>query len=117
VDTLLAALKTPGEFATGSPDPLGPGIIFLHNDLTPCWRAAAAWALGEIGDKRAIPELLKVVGDFNNATETRHAAAISLGKLGDASTRLAMRELAKDYPEVSTRQTLIRSSAAVSGRN
>lgn len=117
VDTLLAALRAPGEFAAGSPDPLGPGLIFLHNDLTPCWRAAAAWALGEIGDKRAIPDLLKVVGDFNNATEIRHAAAESLGKLGDASTRLAMRELAKDYPEVSTRNTLIKQGRPTAGRN
>ena len=21
--------------------PLGPGVLFLHNDLTPCWRAAS----------------------------------------------------------------------------
>jgi HEAT repeat protein len=110
VETLLAALKTPGEHTFGSPDPLGPGLIFLHNDLTPCWRAAAAWGLGEIGDKRAIPELLKVAGDFDNATDTRHAAAVALGKLADPTTRVAMRKLAKGYPEVSTRETLVKMS-------
>jgi HEAT repeat protein len=106
-DTLLAALASPNEFADGSPDPLGPGILFLHNDLTPCWRAAAAWALGRIGDARAAPALLKVVGDFGNATDTRHAAAVALGRLADPSVRDSLRKLASDYPEVSTRKALL----------
>ena len=40
-ETLIAALRDePAEAASGRPDPLGPGVLFLHNDLTPCWRAA-----------------------------------------------------------------------------
>jgi HEAT repeat protein len=104
--TLLAALAAPAEFADGSPDPLGPGILFLHNDLTPCWRAAAAWALGRIGDTRAAPALLEVAGDFTNSTDTRHAAAVALGQVGDAAVGAAVAKLAADYPEVSTRQAL-----------
>ncbi len=106
IDTLLDALASPSEFSEGSPDPLGPGILFVHNDLTPCWRAAAAWALGRIGDERAIPALLKVVGDFSNATDTRHAAAVALERIGSATTRESMTKLAADYPEVSTRKIL-----------
>ena len=49
--------QEPTESSTGRPDPLGPGVLFLHNDLTPCWRAAVAWALGRIGDRRARSEL------------------------------------------------------------
>jgi HEAT repeat protein len=113
-DTLLAALAAPAEFADGSPDPLGPGILFLHNDLTPCWRAAAAWALGRVGDARAAPALLKVAGDFANATDTRHAAAVALGSIGDASVREAIATLAADYPEVSTRQALLEAASRLS---
>ena len=107
-DALLATLRgTPPEFADGSPDPLGPGVMFLHNELTPCWRAASAWALGRLGDRRALPALLDTVGDLRNATDTRHAAAAALDALADAPARAAMEKLAADYPEVSTRRTLL----------
>jgi HEAT repeat protein len=112
---LLAALASPGEFAGGSPDPLGPGIHFLHNDLTPCWRAAAAWALGRVGDARVAPALVKVAGDFGNATDTRHAAAEALGRVGDAAARQAIAKLAADYPEVSTRKALFDAGQRLGG--
>jgi HEAT repeat protein len=106
VDTMLAALAKPNEFAEGSPNPLEPGLAFLHNDLTPCYRAAAAWALGKLGDKKAIPPLLAIVADFGNAIDTRHAAAVALGLLGDKSTLPAIDKLAASYPELSTRYAL-----------
>jgi len=34
--------------------------------------AGAAWAIGEIGDKKAGPILLKVTDDFLNATDTQY---------------------------------------------
>ncbi|MCY3023712.1 MAG: HEAT repeat domain-containing protein [Planctomycetota bacterium] len=89
--------------------------MFLHNDLTPCWRAAVAWALGRIGDRRAAPALLKVVSDLGNATDVRHAAAVALGRTGDASSLDAMRKLARDYPEVSTRLALLRACGQLGG--
>ena len=113
-DTLIAALTSPDEFADGSPDPLGPGIHFLHNDLTPCWRAAAAWALGRIGDARAVPALLSVAGNFGNATDTRHAAAVALDRLAGPASRDAIRKLASDYPEVSTRKVLAETDRRLS---
>ena len=114
VDTLIASLdREPPEGASGSPDPLGPGVLFLHNDLTPCWRAAAAWALGRIGDARATPALLKVIGDLKNAPDTRHAAAEAMGHFAGASNADAIRKLAADYPEISTRRTLMRIGAGL----
>jgi len=110
VDALVAVLDVcPPEAASGYPDPTKPEVLFLHNDLTPCYRAAAAWALGEIGDRRAVPVLLEVVGDLANATDTRYAAAEALGRIRDPSTADAVRDLAADYPEVSTRKALLRA--------
>jgi hypothetical protein len=111
-DALAAALsKSPTEAAPGRPDPSGPGVLFLHNDLTPCWRAACAWALGRIGDPRATPALVKVVGNLDNAPDTRYAAAEALGRLADPASLAGLRKLAEDYPEVSTRKALQRACA------
>jgi len=115
---LIAALEQgPPEAASGRPDPLGPGVLFLHNDLTPCWRAAAAWALGQIGDIRAVPVLLKTIGDLNNATDTRHAAAEALRRIADPASLASLRQLAADYPEVSTRRALLEACAGLDSRN
>lgn len=108
VDTLIAALeKFPTESATGFPDPLGPGVLFLHNDLTPCWRAAAAWALGQIGDKRAVPALLQASTDLANATDTRHSAAEALRNIADPGSLPQLRRAANSHPETSTRRMLL----------
>jgi len=113
VDALLAVLeKEPTEAANGYPDPVEPGVLFLHNGLTPCYRAAAAWALGRIGDRRAAATLLKVVGNLENAPDTRHAAAEALGRLADPGSVEAIRRLAAEYPEVSTRKILLQACAS-----
>ena len=114
---LIAALEDElPEAATGRPDPLGPGVLFLHNDLTPCWRAAVAWALGRIGDRRAVPVLLSVVADMENAPDTRHAAARALGRIADPASLASLRRLAADYPEVSTRRELLKACARCAAR-
>ncbi len=114
VASLRGALDDfPAEAASGRPDPLGPGVHFLHNDLTPCWRAAAAWALGRIGDPSATPSLLAVIEDPDNALDTRHAAAVALGRTANASFLPAMRDLSTETPEVSVRHALLESCAAV----
>jgi len=111
-DTLLAVLEgSLPEAAKGRPDPLGPGNLFLHNGLTPCWRAAIAWALGNVGDPRAIDPLKTIVADLVNAPDTRHAAAVALGELGTPDIHEELFALAKDYPEISTRKALLRSCA------
>jgi HEAT repeat protein len=109
VDALIAVLEqVPNEAAAGRPDPREPGVLFLHNDLTPCYRAAAAWALGQIGDRRAVPCLLAVVENLENAPDVRHAAADALRQIDDPASRAAIRKLAADYPDISTRKALLR---------
>jgi HEAT repeat protein len=108
VDTLNGLLgKSAPEAAAGRPDPLGPGVLFLHNDLTPCWRAEVAWALGRIGDARAFPVLLKTIADLDNATDTRHAAAIAAARLADPAGLAELHRLGQDYPEISVRRALL----------
>jgi HEAT repeat protein len=114
VDSLMAVLAMPNEAATGRPDPSTPAVLFLHNDLTPCYRAAAAWALGQIGDSRSTPALLWTVGDLEAATDTRYAAAEALERIADPASLSAIRRLAAEYPEVSTRRCLLRAVAKLS---
>ncbi len=114
---LTAALEAPGEYADGSPDPLGPGISFLHNELTPCWRAAAAWAIGRIGDPQSAPLLLRAATDPVNASDTRSAAAKALGTTADPSMCAAILQLAAAYPETSTRLALIEAEQMIRKRS
>jgi HEAT repeat protein len=97
------------EASGGYPDPTGPGVLFLHNDLTPCWRAAAAWALGRIADPAATPVLIRVLGNLGNATDTRHAAAVALARTARPADLARLRELAPGLPEVSVRYAVIRA--------
>jgi hypothetical protein len=107
VDTLTAVLGDDlNEARHGRPDPSEPEIHFLQLDYTPCWRAAAAWALGEIGDRRAQPALLGAVRNLDNATDVRHASAKALGKIAIPPDLAELNKLAKDYPEVSVRKVL-----------
>ena len=109
VATLVKVLEDSApEAASGRPDPLGPGVLFLQNDLTPCWRAEVAWALGRIGDARAQPILLKLIANLENAVDTRYAAAIAAGQLADAAGLAELHRLARDYPEISVRQALLK---------
>ena len=100
----------------GRPDPSEPNIHFLQLEYTPCWRAAAAWALGQIGDRRAVPALLDVIRNLENATDTRHAAAEALGNIADPTSLEAIEQLAAGYPEVSTRRALIEAREHLSPR-
>ncbi len=114
---LLAVLtQSQPEAAGGFPNPLGPGVLFLHNDLTPCWRAAVAWALGRIGDPGAIPGLMAVIGDLRNAPDTRFAAALATGELAPASALPELVALAANYPETATRRALLQVGARLAGQ-
>jgi HEAT repeat protein len=108
VETLVSVLSDElNEARHGRPDPSTAEIHFLHLDYTPCWRAAAAWALGQIGDRRATPALLGAVANLENAPDVRHSAAMALHKLADPKSRSGLKKLAADYPEVSTRKALL----------
>jgi HEAT repeat protein len=117
IDALTASLGPQwNEARHGRPDPSEPNIHFLQLEYTPCWRVTAAWALGRIGDRRAVPTLLAVVGDMNNAVDVRHAAAEALARIADPQCRTALEKLAKDYPEHSVRRVLVKTCALLSGR-
>jgi HEAT repeat protein len=108
VDILLASLAPElNEARHGRPDPAEPNIHLLQMEATPCWRAAAAWALGKIGDRRAVPVLLEAAASLDNAVDTRYAAAEALVRIGDPESIPAIRQIAEKHPEVSTRRKLL----------
>jgi HEAT repeat protein len=105
VETLTACLeKDPTEASLGLETPPN---TFIHKGMTPFHRAAAAYALGLIGDRAAAPVLLKTVADLDNAVDTRNAAAQALALLRDPVTLPDLKKLADDYPEVATRRWLL----------
>jgi hypothetical protein len=83
-----------------------PPNLFLHEAMAPCYRAAAADALGRIGDPSAYPSLLAAVTDYRNAMDVRQPAARALGSTADASCLGEMTKLANEYPEAMTQMTL-----------
>lgn len=99
----------------GRPDPAEPNVHFLQLEYTPCWRVTAAWGLGQIGDRRAVPVLLDALRNLDNAVDVRHAAAESLDRLADAVTRQTLLGLARDYPEHSVRRVLRNSGRLAEG--
>ncbi|RKY09613.1 MAG: hypothetical protein DRP66_01820 [Planctomycetota bacterium] len=91
--------------------------VFVYKAMTPFYRAAAADALGRIGDVKAVATLFDVVKDFDNALSVRHAAAGSLALLCGPEHSAQLRTLAADYPEVSVRRALLEAlDKAGSGR-
>jgi HEAT repeat protein len=109
----MAALeRDPTEASFGLVDPPN---VFLTHAMTPCYRAATAYALGQIGDRRASGALLRAVAEFDNAMDVRNAAAHALGLIGDREILPAVEKLAADYPEVATRKVLLGACAAMNG--
>ncbi|MGL4943807.1 MAG: HEAT repeat domain-containing protein [Thermoguttaceae bacterium] len=106
---LVAALTNePTEFDFGC---YPPPHIFLNRAMTPVHRAAAADALGRIGDASSADILIAVVNDTKNMMDVRQAAAWGLGHLAarhvlDADTLRKIEKLAADYPEFYTRRAL-----------
>ena len=102
---LLDALEDgPPELACGHRTP--PSAI-IYEPVTPFYRAAVAFALGRLGDARAIPCLLNAVTDMNNALDVRHSAARALRLLGQDNHVDGLQALAESYPEVMTRRVLL----------
>jgi len=107
VEALVAAIDDdPTEASQGLETPPN---VFIYKAMTPFHRAAAAYALGRIGDPRAVGPLMKAVADFDNALDVRHSAAQALAMLSEAPHLAALENLAADYPEVATRRILLQA--------
>lgn len=98
------------KFGFGSPAPDTVWVGMLQEDNTPCYRAAAAYALGRIGKRSATDVLMKILGNMDNALDVRHASAIALRRIADDSKAQAIARLAADYPDVSVKQVLLSMS-------
>jgi len=107
-DSLIDALENdPNEAAFGRPGPDTLYIGLLQNEHTPCYRAAAARALGNIREKQAAGTLLRVLSNLYNALDTRYASAMALKRIADNGNVQAIAELAIDYPGVSVKKVLL----------
>lgn len=92
-DMAAAALVKKGreQVTDRKPDPIIEGIAALANNvhLSEIVRARAAWILGEIGDREAIPALKTAAGaklaNTQPATLVREQATQALEKLGQKS--------------------------------
>jgi hypothetical protein len=104
------------EAALGRPDAPGVPLLYIHKTMTPCWRAAAADALGRIGDRRAASALVAAVKDLENASDVRAAAAGALARLAGPPEAEVLAALAADYPEVSTRRLLQAAAGLAAAR-
>jgi HEAT repeat protein len=114
VPVLRAALdEDQPEADFGIPDPPN---VFLHEAMTPCYRAAAADALGRIAAREAYPTLRAAVTDYRNAMDVRQAAARALCRVADPSSLPELEKLADGYPEVVTQMTLWEGCAALAAR-
>ncbi|MEJ5185587.1 MAG: HEAT repeat domain-containing protein, partial [Candidatus Geothermincolales bacterium] len=69
-------------------------LIEALDDEDPETREKAAWALGEIGDVRAVEPLIRKLGD--DAAAVRIKAAWSLGKIGDERAREPLSQALQD---------------------
>jgi len=86
-----------------------PPTHILYKGWRPFFRPAAAWGLGMLKEKKAVPALLNAVENLDNAPSVRQQAAIALGKVGDKNCMEKLSEIAKDYPEVMTRRSILKS--------
>jgi len=107
IPLLIAMLESdPTETALGLNPP--PAHL-IYKGWRPFYRPAAAWALGQLKAKEALPALIKAVENLENASSTREQAATALGMIGDQESLKKLTAIAEDYPEVMTRRALLRS--------
>lgn len=83
-----------------------PPNVFLNEAMTPIYRAAAADALGCIGDRSATPALLRAVQNYDNSMDVRDAAAAAIRRMADPAALETLEKIAPEYPEVVTGRKL-----------
>jgi HEAT repeat protein len=81
--------------------PVGSLIILLQSNSSDIDGSYAAFALGSIGDRRAVRPLIRALS--TGADQTRRAAAGALGQIGDLDAVIPLQEaLEDDYRDVRT---------------
>lgn len=83
-----------------------PPDHWVFRAMSPFFRAAAAFALGQTGDPADVPLLMRLMDDFGNAPAVRDQAAVALGKLATQDQLPALQQLATGYPEFAIRRSL-----------
>lgn len=92
-----------------------PPTHIIYKAWRPFYRPAAAWSLGQLKAKKAIPALLNAVQDLDNASSTREQAAAAIGEIGDRSRVETLKKIGEEYPELMTRRAIYRSIRALEG--
>lgn len=80
-------------------------LLGVLNDRENTVVEMAAWALGEIGDRRAVPALAALTRDHDDPL-CREAAVAALGALGDEEGLAAILDATRDRPAVRRRAVL-----------
>jgi len=91
-----------------------PPTHIVYKAWRPFHRPAAAWSLGELRSAKAVPILMHVLTDLDNAPATREQAAVALGKIRDKSGLDELTKIAEEYPDVMTRRAILRSVQMIS---
>ncbi|MBW8015882.1 MAG: hypothetical protein FVQ82_06820 [Planctomycetes bacterium] len=86
-----------------------PPTHIIYKGWRPFFRPAAAWSLGMLKQKKALPALFAALENFDNAPSVRQQAAIAIGRIGDKASINRLAKIAKDYPEVITRRSIMES--------
>jgi len=86
-----------------------PPQHLVYKGWRPFYRPAAAWSLGELKAKPAVPVLMAGLQDLDNAPSTREQAARALGKIGDRESLAKLKVIGEDYPEITTRRAILES--------
>lgn len=71
-----------------------PDVLKVLKDREATLRGCAAWALGELGEPKAVKPLIACLKDMD--VEVRRASAQSLAKLADPSSLAALKEASVD---------------------
>jgi HEAT repeat protein len=86
-----------------------PPAHTIYGGWRPFHRPCAAWALGRLQAREAIPALLSALENLENISSTREQAAIALGEMSGEGLLEPIDRIAQGYPEEMTRRALLRS--------
>jgi HEAT repeat protein len=80
-------------------------------------KAAYCYALGRLGDERAVPVLAEVLAEPRHVLETRYAAAVALGMIGPPSAVNTLTRAKQDDIATTVRRACDESLRVITGEN